>query len=252
VRIAWLGALAVAGILALTALGCSVGGGSTPSPGDVWHETVSTLPVVGKDPSLEIHSVRSIRTVQIHRIAVMPLIEHPNATGEPIEEGAPEGLTADIYSRMSLVSGWEVVPETDVRQAMQQLPPTTLANMEQNALKLGRDLSADAVVYGTVTRYRERVGTDYAAKSPAAVAFAIHVIDVHNGVVLWTARYAREQEALSQNIFNIGNFLKSGARWVRAHDLAERGIDEAVDNLKSKLGYTLPVTPEPMPIGNAP
>jgi hypothetical protein len=65
--------------------------------------------------------------------------------------------------------------------------------------------------------------------------------------VLWTARYARQQEALTQNIFNVGNFLANRGRWVRAHDLAERGIDEALDDLKSKLGYTLPVSPQGMP-----
>ena len=182
----------------------------------------------------------------MHRVAVMPIIDHPNATGEPIEEGAAESITADVWGRMTLVSGWEVVAESDVRGVMQQLPPTTLANMQDNAMKLGRQLSADAVVYGTVTRYQERVGSDYAAKSPAAVAFALHLIDVHNGVVLWTARYARQQEALTQNIFNVGNFLANRGRWVRAHDLAERGIDEALDDLKSKLGYTLPVSPQPM------
>jgi hypothetical protein len=44
----------------------------------------------------------------------------------------------------------------------------------------------------------------------------------------------------------VGNFLANRGRWVRAHDLAERGIDEALDDLKSKLGYTLPVSPQPM------
>ncbi len=231
--------------LALLVPACS--SNSTVSPGQVWTGTVESLPVVGKDPSLELHSVRAIRTIKVHRVAVMPLIDHPNATGEPIEEGAAESITADAWGRLTLVSGWEVVPESDVRGVMQQLPPTTLANMQSNALKLGREVSADAVLYGTVTRYEERVGTDYAAKSPAAVAFALHLIDVHNGVVLWTARYARQQEALTQNIFNVGNFLANRGRWVRAHDLAERGVDEALDDLKSKLGYTLPVSPQPMP-----
>ncbi len=231
--------------LALLVPACS--SNSAVSPGQVWTGTVESLPVVGKDPSLELHSVRAIRTIKVHRVAVMPLIDHPNATGEPIEEGAAESITADAWGRLTLVSGWEVVPESDVRGVMQQLPPTTLANMQSNALKLGREVSADAVLYGTVTRYEERVGTDYAAKSPAAVAFALHLIDVHNGVVLWTARYARQQEALTQNIFNVGNFLANRGRWVRAHDLAERGVDEALDDLKSKLGYTLPVSPQPMP-----
>jgi hypothetical protein len=97
-----------------------------------------------------------------------------------------------------------------------------------------------------VTRYEERVGSDYAAKSPAAVAFALHLVDVHNGVVLWTARYARQQEALTQNIFNVGNFLANRGRWVHANDLAQRGVDESLEDLASKLGYTLPVSTQPM------
>ena len=237
-------AYALALILALVAPGC--GSNSSISPSQMWSGTVESLPVVGKDSSLELHSVRSIRTIKVHRVAVMPIIDHPNATGEAIEDGAAESLTADVWGHMTLVSGWEVVPESDVRGVMQQLPPTTLANMQDNAMKLGRQLSADAVVYGTVTRYQERVGSDYAAKSPAAVAFALHLVDVHNGVVLWTARYARQQEALTQNIFNVGNFLANRGRWVHANDLAQRGVDEALDDLKSKLGYTLPVSPQPM------
>src|SRR5258708_13839208 len=221
-------------------------GSSNISPKQMWSGTVEALAVVGKDPSLELHSVRAIRTIKVHRVAVMPIIDHPNATGEPIEDGAAESITADAWGRMMLVSGWEVVAESDVRGVMQQMPPTTLANMQDNAMKLGRQVSADAVLYGTVTRYQERVGSDYAAKSPAAVAFALHLIDIHNGVVLWTARYARQQEALTQNIFNVGNFLANRGRWVRAHDLAERGIDEAPDDLKSKPGYTPPLSPQPI------
>jgi len=243
VRIRLTAACALALGLALMAPGC---GSSNISPSQIWSGTVQSLPIIGKDPSLELHSVQGIRTIKVHRVAVMPIIDHPNATGEPIEDGAAEAITADVWGRVTIISGWEVVPESDVRGVMQQLPPTTLGNMQDNAMKLGRQVSADAVLYGTVTRYQERVGSDYAAKSPAAVVFALHLVDVHNGVVLWTARYARQQEALTQNVFNVGNFLANRGRWVRAHDLAERGIDEALDDLKSKLGYTLPVAPQPI------
>jgi TolB-like protein len=231
--------------LALLAPGCA----KTSEVGQALETTVQGVPLIGGDPSLEIHSVRGIKALKVHRMAVMPFIDHPNVTGEQIEQGAAGGLTADIYSRLSLVSGWDVVPESDVRNAMLTMPPTTLADMKENALKLGHQLSLDAVVYGTVTRYKERVGSDYAAKSPAAVAFAIHVIDVHNGVVLWTARYARQQLALSQNIFNLANFVENRGRWVRAQDIARRGVDEAIADLRSKLGYALPVAPVPMPAG---
>ena len=76
-------AFALALGLALIAPGCS---SSNISPSQMWSGTVESLPVVGKDPSLELHSVRAIRTIKVHRVAVMPIIDHPNATGEPIEE----------------------------------------------------------------------------------------------------------------------------------------------------------------------
>jgi len=88
--------------LALMAPGCS--STSNISPSQMWSGTVQSLPVVGKDPSLELHSVRSIRTIKVHRVAVMPIIDHPNATGEPIEDGAAEAITADVWGRITLVS----------------------------------------------------------------------------------------------------------------------------------------------------
>ena len=50
-------AYALALILALVAPGC--GSNSSISPSQLWSGTVESLPVVGKDSSLELHSVRS-------------------------------------------------------------------------------------------------------------------------------------------------------------------------------------------------
>ena len=55
------------------------------------------------------------------------------------------------------------------------------ANMDANAMTLGRQLAADGVLYGTVTAYRERVGYDYAAQDPRRGRFTLHFVDVHNG-----------------------------------------------------------------------
>jgi hypothetical protein len=86
-----------------------------------------------------------------------------------------------------------------------------------------------------VSRYRERVGFDYAAQTPAAVAFILNFVDENTKQVVWTAKFAREQKALSQNILDLPNFVSHGARWVRAHDIAVEGINGALDNLQSKL-----------------
>jgi len=118
---------------------------------------------------------------------------------------------------------------------MQQLPPTNLSNLDQNAIALGKAVAADGVLYGMVEKYRERVGYDYAAQTPAAVAFTLKFLDEHSGQVVWTAKYAREQKALTENVFDLPNFISNRGRWVRAHDIAEEGVQAAISNLYSKL-----------------
>ena len=198
-------------------------------------DTVQALPGLHGTSGLEIHAVRSIKTVIIHKIAVMPLIGQPDQIDKTLPSDAAQSITAAIYARANELGGWEVVPQDDIDAALQQFPPLTVADLDQNALALGRKVAADGVIYGVVNRYRERVGFDYAAQSPAAVAFVLNFVDENSKQVVWTAKFAREQKALSQNILDLPNFVSHGARWVRAHDIAVEGINGALDNLQSKL-----------------
>ncbi|MBV8360725.1 MAG: hypothetical protein JO189_22740 [Deltaproteobacteria bacterium] len=198
-------------------------------------DTVHALPGLHGTAGLEVHAVRSIKTVIIHKIAVMPLVDQPDQIDKTLPPDAAQSITAAIYARANELGGWEVAPQDDVDTAMQQMPPLTVADLDQNALALGRKLAADGVIYGSVNRYRERVGFNYAAQSPAAVAFTLNFVDENSKQVVWTAKFAREQKALSQNILDLPNFLSHGARWVRAHDIAVEGINGALDNLQSKL-----------------
>jgi hypothetical protein len=198
-------------------------------------DTVHALPGLHGTSGLEVHAVRSIKAVVIHKIAVVPLVDQPDQIDKTLPADAAQSITAAIYARASELGGWEVVPQDDVDTALQQLPPLTVANLERSALALGRKVAADGVIYGTVNRYRERVGFDYAAQTPAAVAFTLDFLDETSKQVVWTARFAREQKALSQNILDLPNFVSHGARWVRAHDIAVEGINGALDDLQSKL-----------------
>jgi hypothetical protein len=235
---------AIAAVLALVAAGCADSGGAG---GGTVHDIVSGMPVIG-DRDLTVHAVRSIKTIPIHRVAVMPLINYPDVT-EPnsIQEGAAESISAQLYSQMQLAGGWEVVPEDDVSQAMAKLPPTTRANLDANALALARDVSADAVLYGTVHKYQDRVGYSYAASQPASVAFTLFFVDLRSKQIIWRAQFAKTQESLSQNAFNIVNWLQNQGRWVRAVDIATNGVSEAVENLHSHLNLTGNVKYFPVP-----
>src|SRR5271155_4154238 len=151
----------------------------------------------GGESGLTIHSVRSIREVIIHRIAVMPLIDAPDQIDKSLPDDAAGSGTAEVYAKARIIGGWGVEAQDDVDDAMQQLPPTTLANMDQNAIALGRKVGADGVLYGTVNRYRERVGYEYAAQTPAAVAFTLSFVDENSKQIVWSAKFAKEQKALT-------------------------------------------------------
>jgi len=226
-----LGVAAVAAILALA--GCAQFK-ETPEAATI-SNAISALPGFNRTSGLDVHAVRAIKTVIIHKIAVMPLIELPDQIDGTLPAGAAESVTADLYARAAVMGGWEVVPQDDVGAAMEQLPPTTQADMDQNALQLGRKVAADGVIYGAVTRYRERVGFEYAVQTPAAVAFTLYFVDENTKQVVWTGKFAREQKTLSQNVLDLPNFLENRARWVRAHDIAAQGIQGALDDLQSRL-----------------
>ncbi len=181
------------------------------------------------------HSVRSIKTITVDRIAVMPIADAPPAGAEPLAPGAGDAITAELYSQVAVAGGWELIPHDDVAQAMQKLPPTTAQNIDQNALELGRLVSADGVLYGTVERYKERVGLAYASAEPASVTFGLKFVDVKSKQVVWTARFTKSQKALSQNIFNLVNFVQNSARWVRANEIAQEGVQQAVADLHGEL-----------------
>jgi hypothetical protein len=228
--------LVVAALLLMTGCPNLLGQNISNTPAyNALSDTVSALPGLHGTTGLEIHAVRSIKTVIIHKIAVMPLIDQPDQVDKTLPPEAAESITAAIYARANELGGWEVVPQEDVDAALQQLPPLTEADLDQNALALGRKVAADGVIYGVVYRYRERVGFDYAAQTPAAVAFMLKFVDENSKQVVWTAKFAHEQKALSQNILDLPNFLSHGARWVRAHDIAVEGINGALENLQSKL-----------------
>ena len=225
---------AAAARFALAAAGLWLAGGCTTMAADVVSSTTDTVRDTINQRDVKSHAVRSIKTIQISRIAVMPLVEDPG-TGEPLAPGGPEAVSAELYSSVAIAGGWDPIPEQDVMDAMQKLPPTTVANLDENALRLGHDVSADGVLYGTVEKFEERVGMDYSASKPASVAFSLKFVDLKSKQVVWTAKFAKSQAALSQNLFDFANFVQRSGRWVRAHEIAQEGVKEAVADLHGDL-----------------
>jgi hypothetical protein len=101
-------------------------------------------------------------------------------------------------------------------------------------IESGRLLGADAVMIGHIYRFKERIGTTYSVVSPASVAFDLHLIGVSNGRVLWSGHVDETQRSLSENLFEIGSFIKRKGEWVTADDLATSGLNDLLIKLFKK------------------
>ncbi len=180
-----------------------------------------------------------LETRHIRRIAVLPPVfpagevaaKTPLGSGpEPRNSSrdAAEALARSAYSIAAAMPNWQIVSESEVREVSGNLPP---ASETIRFRQIGQMVYADAVLTGRVQRYRERVGDEWGAKSPASVAFVLDLIDVRRGDVIWSASFDETQKSLSENIFAIGDIGQRGVRWLTAEQLTQEGVRKALAQL---------------------
>lgn len=179
----------------------------------------------------------------LERIGVMPFFK--GSFGSSITESVvcpvcdltydPRSLSADCdkvltrYVREALEKkhGDRVLSQPLVAKTYAELPlddrRDTPLSLSQ---KVGKLLGANLMTVGTVWKYRERAGGASAVSSPASVAFALHLVDVESGKVLWSKSFVQTQRSLSENILNAKAFFEQGAKWLTADELASFGVKE--------------------------
>jgi hypothetical protein len=178
----------------------------------------------------------------IRRIAVLPftdarpLAEQRSLPGqEPLPEPPADTVTRLMIDAMRRLPTWQIVDPLVRDEAFRRLYGEVRAPTPEEALAVGKLLGVDAVLRGQVTEFQERVGTEIAAEQPARVVFAVELMRVPSGPVLWQAEYAETQRALTDNLWNLGGFLHLGAKWVRASELAAAGADQVAQRLHETL-----------------
>jgi len=192
--------------------------------------------------NLESRHSSDLESRRIRRIAVLPPPDSGaprprvgTAPGEPKppDRDPDEILARLLYSALSALPNWQIVSESEVREASQGISG---ANEVTRLRRLGEAVYADAVLVGRMRRYRERVGDEWGAKSPASVSFVLDLVDVRRGDVIWSANFDETQKSLSENIFAIGNIGERGVRWLTADQLANDGVKRAVAQLHQLIG----------------
>ncbi len=157
--------------------------------------------------------------------------------GESAANGRRE-LTDLIYQKLAAFPQLELVPLNKVERA------TKREDFERDpmasALKIGEVFGVDGVVLGWGFRYEERVGSAISVERPASVSFAIHLVGVKEGSILWSGLFQETQQPLSENILKLGSFLRRGGFWLKARSLASVGMDEVLASFPALR----PVEPE--------
>ena len=214
--------LRILGLLLAVVTGCSFGPGNlqTSRSTDLEKRRIRRIAVLPPEMASEEQKPKA------------PFTSPSAATTKTPERQAPELLANLIYSTMASMPNWQIVSESEIREIEQGVPHT---NGVARIRKLGQLVYADAVITGRVQRYRERVGDEWGAKSPASVAFVLDVIDVRRGDIIWSARFDETQKSLSENIFAIGDISQRGVRWLSAAQLTQAGVKKAVSQLHELL-----------------
>ena len=141
--------------------------------------------------------------------------------------GAPRILTSYVHGELEKRYGAKVVRLGQTLQVYDQIPKDegkdTLLGI---ARKLGRRLEANLVVLGTAWKYRDKFRSDTGRAGPAAVAFALYLVDVGEGRLLWHESFSQTQQSLFTNLLDAKSFFAQGAKWLTADELAFFGVKE--------------------------
>ena len=123
--------------------------------------------------------------------------------------------------------GRKVVPLKESLDTYREMPKDDIKDtIQTRAQMLGGKLNANLIVAGNVWRYKDKVGGSRGVQSPSSVAFAIYLIEVSSGKLLWKSAFSETQKSLSENVLEARSFFKRGAKWLTANELAQFGVKE--------------------------
>lgn len=156
---------------------------------------------------------------------------------EELKENADLFLTEKLQEILLSRLEHRVVPLHIVEKAYDSrwLEPADQTPLD-TARALGSSLGVDYVLAGNVWRFDERIGRSYGVKKSASVAFALHLIKVENGRTVWEKMFIEKQQPLSENLFRTREFIRRGARWLTAEELAEDGLEDIMQSFPLENG----------------
>ena len=156
---------------------------------------------------------------------------------EPVTKAVTDRLTELLFERLVRHERYELVTPDQARGAISNLVSKDRVLSEIEIYRrVGHMFSADGVLIGYLYRWQERLGTAYAVRAAASVAFDLNLIHPADGRFLWKGRFDKTQRSLSEDLFDMDTFLRSKGHWLSAEELSGLGLDDFMKDLPEGKG----------------
>jgi hypothetical protein len=181
--------------------------------------------------TVQVHESSSDHPLAIHKLAIAPFEATPRP-GEPPLRGDAADLVATYLTDALAKRGLEVVVPSDFVQQT-GIGADTAAPIDPRAAAAAAAASfgADAVVLGSVYRFRPRVGGAGGSVAPASVGFVVRIYSAPEPHLLWRGQFDQTQEALTSNVFVTSQYPGGGTRWLTIEEFARWGADEMAKSI---------------------
>ncbi|MGE4605219.1 MAG: hypothetical protein AAEJ52_00590 [Myxococcota bacterium] len=143
---------------------------------------------------------------------------------------------ARLVTEQLMKRGFHVIGSSDLQTAIAaQGVAGGRADRRIAARVAARDFGATAILFGDVSRWRERGGERYGSANPASVAFNLGLYSAPEMNRLWTSKFDETQRPLSEHVLNARRYPGGGSRWLTASELAQWGVKAAVDTIPASM-----------------
>ena len=149
-----------------------------------------------------------------------------------VSQGVADRMTANLFARIPRDNSYHLVSPSQTVGIYSSIISSGNGRQEIDLYqKIGQAFSADTILTGYIYRWEDRRGSDYSASSPASVSFDLYLIRTRDKAILWRSQFDKTQRSLTENLFDLGTFLKGKGRWMTADELAIIGLEEILDDL---------------------
>jgi len=177
---------------------------------------------------------------QVKKLIVFPAIytdSFKNETSEIYRKKKGDLLTSMVYNELALNRvNIRLVPHFETLKVYKELSSRHPGYPDLDISRMvAEELNADSVLLTRISRYSDRKGSEVGVKEPASVSLTFELYSAGSGKMLWVYHYGETQEPLLNNVSNINKFIKRGAKWITADELAREIVGRAVVKLQSAI-----------------